>query len=232
MKILIVSATPFEIAPLRQHFESIGIQKEGVYHLGSLQVQILVTGVGITATAFALGQTLANNKYDLAIQAGIGGAFDLDTELGTVFNVISEQFGDLGVEAADGAFTDVFELELVEKHKAPFTEGKLLNPFADGQFLPAAKGLTVNKVHGSGASIQAIRKKYNADVESMEGAAFFYACLLASQPFLELRSISNHVEPRNSDAWDLPKAITELNSTLIEMLAAIGTPQKPVEDGS
>jgi len=57
-------------------------------------------------------------------------------------------------------------------------------------------------------------------VESMEGAAFFYACLMAEVPFLEIRSISNFVEPRNRDAWDLPLAIGNLNQVLAEILGA------------
>jgi futalosine hydrolase len=52
----------------------------------------------------------------------------------------------------------------------------------------------------------------------MEGAAVFYACLLSGTPFMELRSISNAVEPRNRDAWDLPLAIESLNRVLMEML--------------
>lgn len=52
----------------------------------------------------------------------------------------------------------------------------------------------------------------------MEGAAFFYACLLAGVPFLQIRSISNRVEPRNRTAWDIPSAIQNLNQTLMEML--------------
>ncbi len=221
MKVLVVSATPFEIAPTMKHLGEHAVQRENSLFFGLLEVQTLITGVGSTATAFVLGQTFAKQKFDLAIQAGIGGAFSPDVALGTVFNVVSEQFGDLGVEQKDGHLTDVFEMELADRSAPPFTEGKMLNPAGASDFLPSAKGLTVNKVHGSEKSIAAIRRKYDADVESMEGAAFFYACLLAGQPFLELRSISNIVEPRNRDNWDLPKAIDALNQTLLEMLETI-----------
>ena len=54
----------------------------------------------------------------------------------------------------------------------------------------------------------------------MEGAAFFYACLLAKIPFLEIRSISNYVEARNRETWNLPLAINNLNQILIEILEA------------
>ena len=40
-------------------------------------------------------------------------------------------------------------------------------------------------------------------------------------PFLEIRSISNHVEPRNRAAWDIPLAIGQLNEVLIGMLKSL-----------
>ena len=55
----------------------------------------------------------------------------------------------------------------------------------------------------------------------MEGAAFFLACLLSEVPFLEIRSISNFVEPRNREAWDLPLAIDNLNVALIELIKTL-----------
>jgi len=39
--------------------------------------------------------------------------------------------------------------------------------------------------------------------------------------FLQIRSISNYVEPRNKDNWDLPLAISNLNNTLIELITSL-----------
>lgn len=221
MQILLVSATIFEIAPalnwLEEHFT---VNEQGVFEKNNLAVFPLITGVGSAATAFHLGQFLAQNQLDLAINAGIAGAFDRNFQLGDVLNVTTERFGDLGVEEADGRFTDLFELGLLEKNTPPFIAGLLQNPAGkEATFLPPANGLTVHKVHGSPASIAAIQAKYpDAQLESMEGAAFFYACLLAKIPFLEIRSISNYVEARDREKWNLPLAINNLNRTLIAML--------------
>jgi len=225
MKILIVSATPFEIAPLQQHLQahfwphsSTHFQKE------ELEVTLLVAGVGMTLTAFNLGGLFAQQRFDLAINAGIAGAFfPSKLNIGDVVNVIAERFADLGVEEADGRFTDVHELGLVDANASPFVGGELLNSSAGFDFLTKAKGLTVNTVHGFQSNIDALRSKYDADVETMEGAAFFLACLLARQPFLQIRSISNFVETRNRAAWDLPLAIKNLNVVLVEMLRAMST---------
>lgn len=219
MKILFVSATPFEIGPLRQHLqENFWPHSDNHFQKEELEVQLLVTGVGMTLTAFNLGGLFAKQRFDLAVNVGIAGALNRSLNIGDVVNITAERFADLGVEEADGRFTDVHELGLVDANASPFAGGELLNSDAGFDFLPKAKGLTVNKVHGYQPSIDALRSKYEADVESMEGAAFFLACLLAGQPFLQIRSISNFVEPRNRDAWDLPKAITNLNEVLIEML--------------
>jgi len=219
MKILFVSATPFEIAPLRQYLnENFWPHSETDFQREDVDIQLLVAGVGMTMTAFNLGGLFAKQRFDLAINAGIAGAFNRSLQIGDVVNVTTERFADLGVEEADGRFTDVHELGLVDANASPFAEGELRNPDSSFDFLQKAKGLTINKVHGYQTSIDALRSKYEADVESMEGAAFFLACLLAGQPFLQIRSISNYVETRNRAAWDLPKAITNLNEVLIEML--------------
>ncbi len=52
----------------------------------------------------------------------------------------------------------------------------------------------------------------------MEGAAFFYACLMTQAPFLQIRAISNYVEPRNKDNWNIPLAIDRLNEVLAQMV--------------
>ncbi len=222
MILTIVSATPFEIAPtiayLNEHFE----HKEGnTYKKNDLQVDILVTGVGMTYTAFWLGKYFSTQKPDLIINAGIAGAFNKKLEKGDVINVIEEQFADLGVEEANGSFTNVHELALIEKDAFPFKNGILHNEeVAEFNFLPRAKGITVNKVHGAGSSIKNIKSFYDADVESMEGAAFFLACLIEKVRFLEIRSISNYVEPRNKENWDIPLAIEQLNKVLKEIISS------------
>lgn len=216
MNLLIVAATPFEIAPVKAWLEAQFQQKtENVYQNGPLTVQLLITGVGVTATAFHLAWILSREKPDWVINVGIAGAFSSQLPLGTVVQVVQERFGDLGVEEVDGSFTDVEEMGL-------WPYAIMSNPHPALPSLQACRGLTVHKVHGSETSIQNIRSKYpDAEVESMEGAAFFYACLAAGVLFAEIRSISNLVEPRNRGAWDLPLAITNLNKVLIQILETI-----------
>jgi futalosine hydrolase len=53
----------------------------------------------------------------------------------------------------------------------------------------------------------------------MEGAAFFYACARVELASIQLRAISNWVEPRNRDAWNIPLAISNLNQSLAQLLS-------------
>jgi len=222
MKILLVSATPFEIAPVTQYLnENFNKVNPTLFQKGKLQIETLVTGVGMTQTAYQLGKIFAGNNYDLAINAGIAGAFNRDLKIGDIVNVISEEFGDLGIEEADGNFTNLFENKLLSPNETIYTNGQILNPdAAEFSFLPQVKGLTINKVHGYPPSITALQKKYSSDIESMEGAAFFLVCRSENVKFLQIRAISNYVEKRNRENWNLPLSIGNLNQVLLSLLSA------------
>ncbi len=226
-KVLIVSATTFEIQPFLEFLKQSAAQKYNpLFGQNGYEIDVIVTGVGIANTALEVGKTLTRKKYDWAINVGVAGSFNRDILRGDVVQVMSEQYGDLGVEEADGRFTDMFELGLMEKNTKPFYQDKLVNnkPLTLPQ-VKRVKGLTVNKVHGTTNSIEAILKKYQVDIETMEGAAFFQACQSVDHTtpldkgilFAEIRAISNYVEPRNRDNWKMKEAITNLNTTLIDL---------------
>ncbi|WP_421948319.1 futalosine hydrolase [Phaeodactylibacter xiamenensis] len=227
MNILIVAATPFEIAALRAHLQSAFVQTaEHQFQKGDVKVALLITGVGLPLTGYALGRVLALEEWNLVINAGIAGSLSAKFSPGSVVQVVTERFADLGVEEADGRFTSVHEMGLIEKGQPPFDEqGRMPNQHAqEFDFLPQAHGISVNRVHGSAASIEQLRQQYpDAEIESMEGAAFFYACLMEKVPFLEIRSVSNFVEPRNRDNWKVEEALSALNKTLIELLQSLFT---------
>ena len=223
MNLLIVAATPFEVAPLLAWLEQKHTQTGPFrFRCGQSEVSVLITGVGMPLTAYALGKVLPGGQFNLAINAGIAGAFNRQLALGTVVQVVSERFGDLGAEEANGDFLNVHDMGLIAPDQSPFRRGHLINEAAGAfDFLPKAKGLSVNRVHGSENSIAQAKNAFDADIESMEGAAFFYACLMEETPFLEIRSISNYVEPRNREHWNIPLAIDKLNAVLVEVMEAL-----------
>ena len=173
--------------------------------------------------AAQLSRKLALNRYQLLIQAGIAGAYDRELALGEVVQVVKDTFIDLGVEEKNADFTSVFELDLIPKDAYPFEQGWI--PIEQGElptFLPKVTGGTVNRVHGTENSIAHTLKKYpGLQVESMEGAAAAYTAKLFQLPFLQVRAISNYVEPRDRAGWKVELAIENLNNTLQEMIIAL-----------
>lgn len=212
MKILLVSATPFEIEPAIAHFKG---SKE-VLTINNNSVNILITGVGMTATAFSLGSELAVNSYNLAINAGIAGAFDRSLKIGDVVRVGLDCFADLGAEHGED-FLSIDELGFGKASIRPETAFE--HPGISS--IRETRSITVNKVHGSDESIYSISERLNPETETMEGAAFFYGCNKKQVPCLQLRSISNYVESRNRNNWNIPLAIKNLNHVLIEILTSL-----------
>lgn len=211
--LLIVAATPYEIAPLREQLSAHYTEEQPyVFQRPNARVTVLITGVGIAATAFALGRMLAQQSFDWVLNLGVAGAIDRTLALGQVVQVVTERWADLGVEEADGRFTDVFALGLTDGHEFPYQEGRITVKPAELPGLAWVQGITVQRVHGHAPSIAAFTAQFpDAQVESMEGAAVFYACALSHIRVVQLRAISNYVEPRNRDAWQLGPAIEALN---------------------
>ncbi|MBC8173369.1 MAG: futalosine hydrolase [Chitinophagales bacterium] len=221
MQICIVAATQAEIAPL-SHFLGVWVAKmlSGIRSVTyrNLELDLLITGPGIHNTSYHLGRQFAVTKYDMVMNCGICGAFDNTLKIGEPVHIISEEFGDFGADD-DNQFRTAFEIGLIEYNTAPFKNGKLMNAvFPDVEHIKAVKGLTVNTVHGNEKKIKRSKMKFDADVESMEGAAFFFACLTESLPFLSIRAVSNYIEKRNKNNWNIPLAIENANTALISIL--------------
>ncbi|WP_029281823.1 futalosine hydrolase [Pedobacter sp. R20-19] len=204
MKTLIVAATRAELAFFYQHYH---LQEYDFVE--SKHFDLLITGVGMVATAFALGQYLTK-PYDLVINFGIAGCFDREIELGTLLNITEDNFAELGAENGD-EFLTIKDLGFGENH---FISRSKIN--ID---LPSVTGITVNCVTGSEQSIKNLKKRFSPTTESMEGAAVFYACKQANIDCIQIRSISNYVEPRNKDNWKIGLAIKNLNEWAIAFIA-------------
>ncbi|TAF45134.1 MAG: futalosine hydrolase [Sphingobacteriales bacterium] len=212
MNVLLVAATKAELKNVISFFhfkeESSSFTTEGI------DVEILITGVGMVATAFALGQKLAAKKYDLAINAGIAGTFTRNLNMGDVVWVKQDIFAELGAEY-DSQFLTIDELGLGQAATLPHfnNQNKQISNLLKS--LKPVNGVSVNKVSGNFKNIQKIIHRLNPDIETMEGAAFYYACQQSQTPCVQLRGISNFIEKRNTDNWDVRKAVSSVNATLI-----------------
>jgi futalosine hydrolase len=153
-----------------------------------------------TATAFALGKHLALNNYDLAINFGIAGSFDRSIELGALVEISQDTFSELAprmVKLFCLSNNWVLAKRPIILQKNFQNAYNLFNNFN----LKNVSAITVNTVHGNEASIKKIAERLSPQTESMEGAAFFYACRQMNLPCLQIRAVSNYVEKRNRDNW-------------------------------
>ena len=223
MRILVVAATSDEIAPLLAtlHAEEPSVDRIRTGHFGLHGADVLVTGVGMVATAAWCATALARRTYDLAINAGLCGAFDRSLTLGTVVHVVADRLSELGAED-DERFLTVHDLGLLGRDEPPFRDGAIVNgaPPANAVLhrLPAVTGVTVNTVHGRDASIADVAARFHPQIESMEGAAFMYACAVSGVAYAQIRAVSNIVERRNRESWQIAPAVRALNASVVALL--------------
>lgn len=219
MNTLIVAATNAELRPLLEEWDYTSVNGN-LYTSQFLEIavpDILVSGPGLINTVYHLGKILSGKKYDLIINVGIAGSFNRNISVGEVVNILTDCFSELGAED-DDHFLSIFEMGLLNKDDFPFRNGLLHANISPSIELKKMKGISVNTVHGKAANINKIINRLNPDVESMEGAAVFFVALMEGLSCMQFRAISNYVEKRNREAWNIPLAIENLNFFLIEAI--------------
>ena len=214
MYILIIAATKFEIQPFLTSLKKEPAQFK--HHV----IFIIITGVGQVNTIYQLTINLLNKRPDLVIQAGIAGTFKELIQLGQIVLVKQDCFGDLGMEENE-KFTTVFDAGYADKNEFPFTNGWLVNNqniIPNSSLLSSVNGVTINKISDSLLQKQQLLNNFDADIETMEGAAFHYVCLMQKIPFIQIRSISNTVGERDKTKWAMKDAIINLNIELENLI--------------
>lgn len=217
MKILLVAATKFEIASLLKvmgQAEPTDEKFVSVVYKNN-EIDFLITGVGMVATTYYTSKALVK-KYDLALNIGICGSFNKNLEPGSVVHIYKDCFSELGAEDGE-EFLTLEEINLKG-------ETEILNdtPISNSilKDLPKVTGITVNTVHGNKQNIEKVFNKFHPFVESMEGAAFMFVCKNEQVPYAQIRAVSNFVEARNKNNWNIPLALENLNKKVLEILEA------------
>lgn len=204
MQILIIAATETEIGPFVN---------------ANSGIDVLITGVGVPSTMYHLQKRIHQIDYDFIIQAGIAGCFKTDIKLGDVVLVQYDCFADLGIEEKEN-YTPIFKTTFADANEFPFKDGWLINTnqHVRDTNLATVKAITVNKVSDAELQKQQYATLFNADIETMEGAALHYVCLQENIPFLQIRSVSNLVGERDKTKWKLKEAIENLNIELLKLI--------------
>ncbi len=196
----------------------------------TIKIDFMLTQIGTTSTCYNLTKKIleakaANTPYTLVINIGIAGSFNLvKFPIGSASLIEKEYFADLGFETNEG-FKTLFSYGIYDKDLFPYKNGALYRAKLSDNFervlskYAPATGVTVQSVTGEPIKVTNIKNLYSADIESMEGAAIYYVCLLEGVPSFEIRTVSNAVGERDKSKWDIPYALKTLNSccnTIVE----------------
>jgi futalosine hydrolase len=223
MRILVVSSTALEVEPLVGRLRRVSDtgMRSVSYAFRKHEIDVLTTGVGMVATAAWCSRAFAAEHYDLALNLGVCGSLDHSMPPPSVVHVTADRIAELGAEDGD-EFLTIQQLGLLGENEFPFERGMLVNgsppPLASLTALRRATGITVNTVHGNERTIAAVRERFRPQVETMEGAAFMYASLIAGVPFAQVRAVSNAVERRNRGAWKIDEAVQALGEQSVRLM--------------
>lgn len=156
-------------------------------------------GVGMAECGAETARILAQEKPDIAILAGIAGTYTDGLSIGESVAVRSETVADLGRLSAEG-FTALYQ----KRYDA--------TAVADG-----CRAVDSNTVNCAGALIE---QPVRAEIENMEGAAFFAVCERFGVPAMEIRTVSNRVGEK-IDAESLSLAIENLAASVAKIVAEL-----------
>jgi futalosine hydrolase len=202
MKVLIVASTAQELGTLNSK-------------LSDIQVTTLVSGVGMMQTTYNLSNFLGLHTFDLVINIGICGAFHTFKK-GEIVFVKEDSLGTFGADD-NGTFlpfTNFIDSSEFE-NRSNITNSDTLNT------LSKVKSTTVDTVSGSEKVISALVKEFNPAIETMEGAAGFYVCNKHKTPCIQIRAVSNLVEERNTENWDIELALFNLHQLINTVLTEL-----------
>ncbi|MBV5317585.1 MAG: futalosine hydrolase [Desulfobulbaceae bacterium] len=203
---LVTAATAFEMEAFRRACPP------------AVRYQQLLTGIGPVEAAVQVTSYLARASVSFkgVVNLGVAGAYQQDQNepgVGLLDICLAERevLGDLGIcyqDAVESLRGESFEIQdtfpldrqLLHRAEALIIRGKMV----------AKRGtfVTVNCVSGSRQRGALLARRHQALCENMEGAAVARVCVQFGLPLLELRCISNLVEDRNLQNWQLKKACT------------------------
>ncbi len=166
-----------------------------------------ICGIGLAGCAASTARIITGKKPELLILAGIAGAYEgKGLHKGDTVLVTREISADLG-SMAGGEFRPL-----------PKSEGSVDNYYDCPTRLPGIFPKAVSNSVNTAATPHIAPGA--ADIENMEGAAFFAVCGALGIPFAEIRTVSNQVgEPR--EKWQIAAATVNLAGGVAALLEKI-----------
>jgi futalosine hydrolase len=233
--IVIIAAVPREVELLEKVLEHSRRVKTDGYgsvegSIGNLQVVVCTGGVGKVNAAAATAVMIDRYQPQLVINTGCAGAYiGSGLVVGNLVVASEEVLADDGVATADG-WKDLRYMDLPSVVNGGGSCFNLLPlsryaaekamQLADycGVLLMRGRFSTVSTCSGTSRYGAVLSGRWNALVESMEGAAVAQVCLRCGVDCLEIRGISNMVEERDLKKWDIPRAVEAAQRFVLKYL--------------
>ena len=177
---------------------------------------VCICGVGILEFSVNLSYQLSQKKYDRVVLVGICGAYPgKDLDIGEVVRVDTEIVGDMGVQDRDGHFLPWGEVS--GENRVYKGESARTLPLQLA-CIRSVTGVTVNCCTGTAYLAQRRSSLFNADVETMEGAACFAVCKRFGVTAYQFRAISNLATDRDPSTWKVEESLAALKEFVLDEL--------------
>jgi futalosine hydrolase len=238
-EVLLLSATAFEQDFLAAHLDKKAEQQVAGRRwqwgrLAGREILMVEGGIGAVNTAHALTCALQALQPALVLQAGVGGAYPgTGLGIGDIALASEENYGDLGVRTPAGwQSAELIGIPILQQEE-PFFNHFPLDPqqvararqiLLDNSWeggRPALRSgpfVTVQECSGLASLGEERAARFAGLCENMEGAAAAHLCRLYRVPFLEVRGISNLVEDRRQEGWDLPLASRRAQQAVLRLI--------------
>ncbi len=235
----LISAVPSEGKIILENLK--GIKTRGIggitFYRGRIcgkDVVYLAAGIGKTNASHATTVLIEKHSPAMIIVFGGGGAYTQSgLKIGDIAVAEKEVYGDEGVLLKDGFQTsELIGIPLLVKGRR-----KYFNEFPlDKRFVKMAVNITrithytsrimiksgtfvtVSTCSGTIKRAKELEKRFNAICENMEGAAIAHVCDIYGIPMVEIRGISNIVEERDMNKWNLKLAAENCQRAVMEVI--------------
>ena len=240
--IALISSVPEEGKLLIRQLKRISVIAGKPVYKGRIhgkEVIYMFSGMGKANAAHAATVLLEKFSPDMIILFGVGGAYpSTGLRVGDIAVAEKEVYGDEGVQVKDGfQGTDFIGIPHAKKGRKKYFNGFPLNEKLVGKVKkvippcpPLVKGgwgdfkikvgtfVTVSTCTGTRKRAIELRKRFRAICENMEGASVAHICTLYGTPLVEIRGISNVVEDRDREKWNIRLAADNCQKAVVEFI--------------
>ncbi|RLG35467.1 futalosine hydrolase [Methanosarcinales archaeon] len=240
MTYILLSPTIFEVTHLLPKLgvtdrRSLGVLDLHCGKIGKKRVVAAISGVGKVNTAYAL--TLLFEAYpetETVILSGCGGAYSgSGGAIGDVMIATEEIYADEGVlieeewlsmedigipllEKGDKHYFNNFVMKEEVLERVRSITDEIHHPeIIYGRFL------TISTCSGSSKRGSRLYERFGAICENMEGAAAAHIAAIYDVDLIEVRGVSNLVEDRVFENWDIRAAVKNCSEVVLAILRGL-----------